>query len=140
MCLDRAAVDRNPFRYRFRATGLTKQQVKVVLGGKADRVRALRPDPQGRVRFLHRRRLDDDILVVPVLAVMRKPALTGPGLAQEGDGFLVALLGFLHRDAEPVELAPAITLADAEIEPAVREKIEGRGLLGQQRRIVPGQY
>src|SRR5712691_1691180 len=71
---------------------------------------------------------------------MRKAALAGPGLLQKGDGLLIALLGLVHRHAKAVELAPAIALADAEIEAAVGEEVERRGLLGQQRRVVPGQY
>ena len=43
------------------------------------------------------------------------------------------------RHAEASELVPAITFADAEIEPPARQQIEGRGLFRQQHRIVPGQ-
>ena len=89
------------------------------------------------MRLLHRRRLDHHILEMPVFAVVREPAVAGPRLAQEGDRLLVALLGFLHRDAEAVKLAPAIALADAEIESAVGQQVQGRGLFGQQRRVVP---
>jgi len=39
-----------------------------------------------------------------------------------------------------VKLAPAIALADPEIEAAVRQEIEGRGLFGEERRVVPGQH
>src|SRR5436190_9192376 len=92
------------------------------------------------MRLLHRRRLDDDVVVMPVLAVMREAALAGPCLAQKGERLLIALLGFRHRDAEAVELAPAIALADAEIEAAVRQQIEGRGLLGEECRVVPWQH
>ena len=71
---------------------------------------------------------------------MRKASLACPRLAQKRDGLLIALLGFLHRDAEAVKLAPAIALADAEIEPAIRQQVQRRGLLGEKRRIVPRQY
>ena len=41
---------------------------------------------------------------------------------------------------KPCELVAAIALADAEIEPPVRQQIEGRGLLGDQDRVVPRQH
>ena len=75
--------------------------------------------------------LDDDILVMPILAVVREAALAGPRLAQKRDRLLVALLGFLHRNAEAVELAPAIAFADTEIESPIGEEIQRRRLLGQ---------
>src|SRR5262249_34802386 len=59
---------------------------------------------------------------------------------QKRQRLLVTLLGLRHRDAEAVELAPAIALADAKIEPPVRQQIERRRLLGEQGRVVPGQY
>ena len=34
----------------------------------------------------------------------------------------------------------AIALADAEIEPAAGQQVDGRGLLGEQHRVVPGQH
>src|SRR5580765_7063638 len=71
---------------------------------------------------------------------MRKAPVAGPGLAQKGDGFLVALLGLRHVDAEAVELAPAVALADAEIEAPVRQQVKRCGLFGEERRIVPRQY
>src|ERR1700693_2247094 len=107
-----------------------------LFGGIADRIGACRADPERRVRLLHRRRLDDDVFVMPVLAVMREAALAGPGLAQEGERLLVALLRLRPRHAEAVELAPAVALADAEIKPAVRQQVEGRGLFGEQGRVV----
>ena len=41
---------------------------------------------------------------------------------------------------ETRELILAITLADSEIEPASRQEVQGRGLLGQDHRIVPRQH
>src|SRR5258708_7731593 len=77
---------------------------------------------------------------MPVLPVMRKTARARPRLAQKSDGLLIAFLRLSHRHAKAVKLAPAIALADAEIEAAVGQKVERRGLLGQQRRVVPRQY
>src|SRR6185437_7956233 len=99
---DGAAIDRDALGDRLRAAALAEQQVVALFGGKADRGRARRADPKGRVRLLHRRRLDDDVLVVPVLAAMREAAAGRPCLAQEGNRLLVALLGLRHRDAEAV--------------------------------------
>jgi hypothetical protein len=39
-----------------------------------------------------------------------------------------------------VELAPPIAFADAEIEAAVRQQVESRGLFGEQCRVVPRQH
>src|SRR5205085_11097662 len=44
-----------------------------------------------------------------------------------------------HWDAEAGELVVAIALADAEIEPAAGQQVEGGGLFGQENRVVPGQ-
>src|SRR6266700_7176404 len=92
------------------------------------------------MRFLRRRWLDDDILVMPTLAVMRKAAVRRPSLAQKRHRLVVALAGFLQRNAEAVELAPAVALSDTEIEPSIVEKVQCRSLFGEQSRIVPGQH
>jgi hypothetical protein len=44
------------------------------------------------------------------------------------------------RDAEAGEFVSPIALADPEIEPAIRQQVEGRGLLGDQDRVVPRQH
>ena len=41
---------------------------------------------------------------------------------------------------KPANSRLAIALADAEIEAAVGQQVEGGGLLGEQHRIVPGQH
>src|SRR5580704_9556401 len=130
--LDGTAVDPDTLGDRFRPAALAEQQIMALVGGVADRIGARRADPERRMRLLHRRRLDDDVLVMPVLAVMREAALGGPRLAQKGEGLLIALVGLRHRNAEAVELAPAVALADAEIKAAVRQQVEGRGLFGEQ--------
>ena len=56
------------------------------------------------------------------------------------EAFVEPRVGLLHRHAEPGELVVAVALADAEIEPAAGQEIEGRGLLGQQHRVVPRQH
>ena len=54
--------------------------------------------------------------------------------------FLEALVGLRDRNAEAGKLVVPIALADAKLEPPVREQVDGRGLLGEQHRIVPGQH
>ncbi len=54
--------------------------------------------------------------------------------------FVESRVRFLDRHAEPGELVVAVALADAEIEPSAGEQIDGRGLLGEQNRIVPRQH
>src|SRR5262249_51737215 len=49
-------------------------------------------------------------------------------------------VGVLHRHAEARELVVPVALADPEIEPAPGEKIERRGLFGEQHRVVPWQH
>ncbi len=49
-------------------------------------------------------------------------------------------IGFLDRQTEAGELVVAVALADAEIEPAAGQQVDGRGLLGDQHRIVPRQH
>src|SRR5439155_18549097 len=102
--LDGTAVDRDPLGHGFRSTALAEQPIMALFGGGADRIGARRADPDRRMRLLHRRRLDDDVLIVPVLAVMREAAPAGPCLAQKGERLLIALLGLRHRHAEAVEL------------------------------------
>src|ERR1700682_4230818 len=92
------------------------------------------------MRFLRGRRLDDDVLELPVFAVMREALLRRPGFHDDVERFVEARVGFFDRHAESGELVVAIALAGAEIEPAAREQIDGRGLLGKQHRIVPGQH
>src|SRR6185437_16584753 len=95
--------------------------------------------PERRMRALHARRLDDDVLELPEPAAMAERRLRGPGAGDDVDRFLEPRLGFLHGDAEADELVVAIALADAEIEPAAGQQVEGRRLLGEQHRVVPRQ-
>ena len=64
----------------------------------------------------------------------------GPRFEDQPERFLVTLQRFFLRNAEALELDVAVALADAEIEPAARQQVEGRGLLGEQHRIVPRQH
>ena len=119
---------------------LVEQQLEAAPRHLADRIRIAGRHPDRRMRLLLRRRLDDDVLEVPVLAVMREALVRRPRFDDERETFLEALVGLFHRNAEARELVVAIALADAEFEPAAGQQVDGGGLLGQQHRIVPGQH
>src|SRR5262249_58600093 len=51
-----------------------------------------------------------------------------------------ARIGLVEWDREARELIIAITFANSEIEPALRQEVQSRGLLGQEHRIVPRQH
>ena len=92
------------------------------------------------MRALHRRGFDHHVLEIPALSVMRETALAGPRLADDRHRLVEALGRLGLRDAETGEFVIAVALADAEIEPPVRQQIERRRLFGNQHRIVPGQH
>ena len=56
------------------------------------------------------------------------------------NAFVEARIRLLHGDAESGEFVVPVSLADAEIDPATREQVEGSDLLGQQHGIMPGQH
>src|SRR5262249_33474048 len=56
------------------------------------------------------------------------------------DRLLKPWLRLLLRNAKAPELVVPVALADAKIESAVGDQVEGGRLLGQQYRIVPGQH
>ena len=96
--------------------------------------------PQRRVRPLVRRRLDDDLVEAEEAAAVRERLVRGERTHEHIEYLLEARLGLIGRHREACELVVAIALADSEIEPAARQKIQGRNLLGQQHRIVPWQH
>src|SRR6516164_4460010 len=76
------------------------------------------------MRLLDSCRLDDNILEMPSLAVMRKAALARPSLTEKIHRFVVTFARFLDRDAEAVELAPPVALSDAKIEASIGEQVQ----------------
>ena len=119
---------------------LVEQEIIALARRPADAVVAAGGQPDRRVRALQRLGLDDDIVVVPELAVMAEPALAGPRLADDLHRFVEALGGLGDGNAEAVELGLAVAFADAEIESSAAQEVERGGLLGHQHGIVPGQH
>ncbi len=138
--LDRRAVGGDGLGDIGRLGVLPQEQIVALLGDAADGGLAAGAHPDRRVRALRRRRLDHDIVERPVLAAMRERRIGSPGFDHHLEAFVEARAGLVHVDAETAKLVVAIAAADAEIEPAAREKVEGRRLLGEQHRVVPGQH
>src|SRR6516164_5149268 len=111
---------------------LAQQQIVAALCDLADRVRASGSHPKRRMRRLRGRRFDDDVVELPEFAAVGERYFRHKGFGDDLDGLLEARLGLLQGYAEPGEFIVAIALADPEIEPAARQQIEGRGLLGKQ--------
>ena len=72
---------------------LIQQQVVAARRHPADRVGMAGALPERRMRLLNGRRLDDDVVELPVLAVEAEPLVRRPGLRDDVDGFLEARLG-----------------------------------------------
>jgi hypothetical protein len=75
------------------------------------------------VRLLCGRRFDDDVLEVPVFAVVRKALFRGPRLKDEREPFLESFVRLLHRDTEAGEFVVAVPFTDPEFEPTVRHEL-----------------
>src|SRR5260370_35133192 len=69
---------RDAFDDQIRRGNLVEQQVVPVTRRPADRFGAAGAEPEGRMRLLDRVRLDDDVVEMPALAMVRKPALARP--------------------------------------------------------------
>src|SRR5439155_19778117 len=93
-----------------------------------------------RVWPLRGRRLNDDAVELPIFALMGERLVGSPRLEDHIEGLVEPCIGLLHRHAEPGEFAVAVSLADAEIEAAAGQEIEGGGLFGQEHRVMPRQY
>src|SRR6516225_5604270 len=85
-----------------------------------DRILAAGPHPDRRVRSLRCRRLDHDVVELPVSSAVGERLVRGPRLEDHGKRLVEPRVGFLHRHAKTGELVVAIALADAEIEAATR--------------------
>src|SRR5208282_3716885 len=114
---------------------LVEQQIVALARRPRDRFGAAGAHPERRMGFLDRRRLDHDVLEMPALAVMREAPGRAPRLADDLDRLVEALGRLVLWDAEALELGRPVTLADAEIDPAVGEQVERRDLLCKEHRI-----
>src|SRR6516164_60479 len=85
-------------------------------------------------------RLNDDVVELPIFAVVGKWLVSGPCFTDNIKGLVEPGVGLFHRHAEAGKFIVAVALADTEIEPTTGEEIEGRRLLRQQYRIVPRQH
>lgn len=92
-------------------------------------------DPDGRVRPLQRRGVEAQVVVVEELAVVGED-LTGPGLLHHFDGLVEASAPGLLVDVEALELLRPVARRESEQEPAVREHVERRLVLGIAQRVV----
>src|SRR5262245_54842262 len=119
---------------------LVEQEIEPALSGAPDRFEAACAHPERGMRPLNGARLDDDVVEMPALAVVREALAGGPSLAQERHCLLKALGCLLDRDAKARELRLPVTLAHAEVESPLRQEIERGDLLGEQDRIVPRQH
>ena len=103
-----------------------------------DRLRAAYREPDRRMRFLYARGFDHDVVELPSRAIVAPAFCLLPCFQDKTESFFKDFVRFRHVDRETGEFIVAIRLADTEIEPAVRNKVEGRCLFRQQNRIVPG--
>src|SRR5258706_8596542 len=81
--LDRRPVAGDALADDLRRRKLVEQEIVAALGRAADRRRAAGSRPERRVRLLGGRRLDDDILVAPVLPAMGETPAGGPGFGDD---------------------------------------------------------
>src|SRR6516164_815771 len=119
---------------------LAQQHVIATPDNLVHRVLTAGPHPERRMGLLRGRRLDDDIVELPVLAPVRERRFRGESLGDDLKRFLEARVSLLQGYAEPGEFIVPVALADPEIEPAAGQQIKGCRLLCQQHWVVPGQY
>ena len=92
------------------------------------------------MRALLRRRLDENVIERPEAAAVGEALRGRPRFGDDVERFVEARLRFLGRNAESGELGVAVALADAEIEPAVRQQIERGRLFRKDHGVVPRQH
>src|SRR6185312_7603235 len=119
---------------------LIEQKIVAFARGAADRLLAAGTEPERRMGTLLGRRLDQDIVEMPALAVMRKTSDVAPRLANHSHRLVEVPAGIGGVDTEPREFRLAIAPADTEIEPSAGQQIERRRFFRDQHRIVPAQH
>src|SRR5262249_22319990 len=118
MRLPLGPVDGNALSERRRRSILIENEVESARGGAPDRIRIAGGHPERRMRLLRRRWLDHDVLELPIATLVRKPRPCRPGARHHFERLLEARLRLLRCNLKSLEFAVAITLANAEIEPA----------------------
>src|SRR5262249_54828561 len=140
VCFALGLVDRDAFAERRGRSILIEDKIKTARCRAFDRMRIARSYPKRRMRCLGRWRLDHDVLEMPETALVREALSRGPAAPHDLEGFLETCFGLVGSDLKSLELAVAISFADAEIEPTFRKKIERRRFLGEQDRIMPWRH
>src|SRR5207248_3134771 len=95
-------------------------------------------DQERWVRALRRPRQDRRVADAVVRSFVGHPLLR-PETFDQSDGFLHSIDADLRRvigDTELLLIAPAPARPDAELEPTVREEVEGRRLLREHHRVA----
>src|ERR1700730_14619176 len=92
------------------------------------------------MRPLSGRRLDDDVIELPIATAMREAFFGRPHFHDNIESFLQARIGLFEQDREALELRMPIAFADSEIEPALRHQIKCRRLFSEDYWIVPRQH
>jgi hypothetical protein len=90
------------------------------------------------VRLLHGLRDHAHVVDLEEAAVIAE-ALLGPGAHHDLHGLVEALAAFHLRDAIAAELRRPVSPPHPDVEPALRDDVHQRHLLGQPDRIVEGQ-
>ena len=71
-----------------------------------------------------RRRLYDDIVILPALALVGEALFAGPRFDQQIQAFRESLLRFFHRNAKRLELRLAVAAPYADVDAAIRKDVE----------------
>src|SRR5205085_1995003 len=100
-----------------------------------DRLRALRRDPDRRMRSLKRLREDHRLRDLEDLSVVRE-GLTGKGFQDDVDRLFPARARAVELEPEALELVVLVAAAEADVHAPAREEIERRDLFGDDERMV----
>src|SRR3989442_1867875 len=113
----------------------TGEHVEPAAHGRLQRIRALRRDPDRRMRFLERLREHRRLGDLEELAVVAEgPALEG--FHDDVDGLVPALAPALELEAEPLELVVLVAAAEADVEAPAAQQVERGNLLGDHQWMV----
>src|SRR5262249_53876890 len=140
ICFAFGLVDGNALAERCGRSVLIEDEIEPARGSTFDRMWISGSDPERRVRFLRRRRLNHDVREVPEAAFVREAFARGPGARHYFERLLETGLGFFGCDLESLELAVAVALADAKIEAAPGKQGQARRLFRPHPTSVPRRH